>query len=169
MRVLPATAPNGQPAPGWVTVIVVPQSSDPQPQPTLELRRQVHDFLALRAPATVMPGRIAVIGPKYLPVGASVIVFPADAAAAGSVERRVESALRSFLHPVTGGPEGKGWPFGRGVYLSDLASILEALDGVDHLRNLELLLGGAPVGEQVSVPRDRIVTAGPIRILMRGE
>jgi hypothetical protein len=65
---------------------------------------------------------------------------------------------------VTGGPDGDGWPFGRDVFLSDLAAVIEAVEGVDHATHLELLLGEVPAGERVAVPPERIVAAGSIRI-----
>jgi predicted phage baseplate assembly protein len=168
VRVLPATAPNGLPAPGWVTIIVVPQSQDPQPQPSFELRKQVHDFIALRAPATLDPDRIGVIGPVYLPVGLGAVAIPRDPSLAGSVKDAAVAAMARFLHPLTGGPDGTGWPFGRGVYASDAAAILEGIAGMDHVELLELQLDGTPVGNYVAVPPDRMVVAGPLRIEVRG-
>ena len=166
-RALPATAPNGRPAPGWVTVIIVPQSQDPQPQPSFELRRQVHAYLTARMPATLTPERVAIIGPTYLPIGVEAVVTPRDASEAGVVEARVRAALAVFLHPLTGGPEADGWPLGRDVYLSDVAAIIEAVDGVDYVEALHLLLYDVPQGEQVMVPPDRIVVAGTLRLEMR--
>ena len=56
------------------------------------------------------------------------------------------------------------WRFGRDVYLSDVASVLEALEGIDHVPTINLLLNGTPRGERVKVPRSRIVVAGPLFI-----
>jgi hypothetical protein len=169
-RALPATAPNLRPSGGWVTVIVVPRSGEPRPQPSPELRERVHKYLVERAPATVGSLRIAVIGPTYLPIGVSAKIIPRAAGQQGPVRAAAESAAAAFLHPVTGGPDGKGWPFGRDVFLSDLAAIIEAVEGVDHASNLELLLGDVPAGERVAVPPDRIVAAGSIRMeLQLGE
>lgn len=166
VRALPITAPNLRPTSGWVTVIIVPQSIAPRPQPTFELRRQVHNYLAARAPATLSPERIAVIGPTYLPIGVAATVIPRRIGQAGVVEGRVRAVLERFLHPLTGGPEGCGWPFGRDVFLSDLAAVLEAVDGVDYVRELNLLLNDTPRGEQIEVPPDRIVVAGPLHVEM---
>jgi hypothetical protein len=63
-----------------------------------------------------------------------------------------------------GGPESAGWAFGRDVYLSDVAAILERVPGVDYVSELSLLLDNAPQGEVVPVPIDRIVVAGRLRI-----
>ena len=162
-RALPCAQPNGRTAPGWVTVIIVPQSDDPRPRPSFELRRRVRDFLAARAPATVVD-RIAVIAPTYLPIGADVVVAIHTPDDAGPVAERTRQILARFLHPLTGGPDSDGWPFGRNVYLSDLAAALERVPGVDYAREIHLLLDRTPQGERVAVPADRIVAAGPIRV-----
>jgi hypothetical protein len=166
VKAMPATAPNLRPAPGWVTVTVVPQSADSQPQPPQELRREVHDFLAARVPATVCASHVSVIGPTYLPLGVRALVSPVRADEAGAVKTRVLSAVRTFLQPVTGGPEGRGWAFGRDVFLSDVARLLKAVEGVDYVRNLELLVESVVVGERAPVPPNRIVAAGPVQIEM---
>lgn len=166
VRVLPATAPNGRPAAGWVTVIIVPQSRAAVPQPSLELRQQVHDYLMTRAAGTVSRLQVAVIGPTYRRVGVAALVTSRVRGEAGLVSDRIDAALRTFLHPLTGGPEGRGWSFGRDVFLSDVAAIVEAVAGVDYVRQLDLLLDDAPVGPRVMVPPDRIVVAGDLRIEM---
>jgi hypothetical protein len=168
VRVLPATAANGRPSAGSVTVVIVPHSQDPQPQPSFDLRQEVHDFLALRAPCTVASSDITVKGPSYLPVGISGILVPKDISQAGTIGAAATAAMTAFLHPLTGGPDGTGWAFGRGVFISDVAAILEAIPGVDHAEFLELRLNDTPVGDSVTVPPDRMVVAGPIRIEVRG-
>ncbi|MET0460572.1 MAG: baseplate J/gp47 family protein, partial [Ilumatobacteraceae bacterium] len=52
-RALPATRPGGLHAPGWVTVMIVPHSTDPEPEPSVELRHEVLGFLLDRAPAAL--------------------------------------------------------------------------------------------------------------------
>lgn len=163
-RAYPAAHPNGRPAPGWVTLVIVPQSTDAQPQPTFGLRQLVHDFIAARAPATLE--RLAVIGPTYLPVGVNVSVSPLDPSNAGPVGASVRAALTAFLHPLTGGPEGQGWPFGRNVYLSDVARLVESIEGVDYASSIELLLHDTPVGDIALVPNNRMVAAGTVRVML---
>lgn len=164
-RALPVTHASGRYVSGYVKLIIMPQSDDPAPQPSLELRRRVYDYLAARTPAA-MGGQITVTGPDYLPVGVEVTVAPVDFSAAGSVFQAVDVALRAFLNPLTGGPQGTGWPFGRDVFQSDVAALLEALPGVDYATAINLLLGSAPQGERVAIPPDRIVIAGPVRITL---
>jgi hypothetical protein len=165
-RSLPTTDRWGRPSPGAVTLILVPKSQDPRPQPSFELRRQVREYLEARLPAGLVG--LTIVGPTYQPVGAAVVVAPVDSREAGTVGVAVGQALAVFFQPLTGGPEGTGWPFGRAVYLSDVAAMLEGLPGVDYVRELELLADGIPAGERVDVPENRIVVAGPIRVRVVG-
>src|SRR5262249_33796880 len=96
-KALPAAAPNLRSAPGWVTLFVVPRSADAEPVPSRELRREIHDFLAARAPATLACAHISVVGPKYLPVGVQGTVKPREAGEAAVVKSRVRLALETFL------------------------------------------------------------------------
>jgi hypothetical protein len=169
VQVLPTTGPDGHHSPGWVTLMILPQSPDRHPQPSFELRRQVVGYLQERAPAQVGGmGKVYVTGPDYLPIGVSVVVIPLDPAEAGPVEQRVRQALERFLHPAIGGPEGRGWSFGRDVYLSDVAAVLEVVEGVDHVEELHLVLDGAVQEERVAVPPLKMVAAGELRIRVLG-
>jgi hypothetical protein len=168
VRALPGIGPGGIPAPGWITLVVMPHSHDAQPQPSFELRRQVHAFVAARRPAT-LAGQIQVTGPSYFPVGVEAVLAPLPAAEPGSVLAAVLAALQAFLHPLRGGPTGRGWPFGRAVYLSDIAALLERTPGVDYVPTLNLLRDGAPRGEVLEIPADRIVVAGTLRVQLAGQ
>lgn len=42
-------------------------------------------------------------------------------------------ALYRYLNPLIGGPEGKGWPFGRPVYTSDIVALMQQTPGVRYL------------------------------------
>ena len=152
---------------GSVTVTIVPRSPDPRPEPSFELRREVRTFLQARAPAAA--GTLAVVPPVYYPVGVAATVVPLLPDDGGLVVAAARAALAKFLHPLTGGPGGAGWPFGRDVYLADLAALLEALDGVDHVEELALVVDGAPQGESVAVPGDRLVAAGVLDVSLGGD
>jgi predicted phage baseplate assembly protein len=166
-RALPTTHPSGRLAPGWVTVRIVPHSADPRPMPSFGLRDRVHRFIVGRAPSAIAD-RIAVANPLYLPIGVEAVVSPIDPAAAAGVLTAARGALLKFLHPLTGGPERLGWPWGRDVYLSDVAAVLENVPGVDYIGTLSLLADGTPTGERVAVPAERMVVAGDVRLTLSG-
>jgi hypothetical protein len=125
-------------------------------------------YLAARAPDAIEPGRIKVIPPSYLPVGVSATVAARQIDQSGIVKTAVIDALNQFFHPLLGGPDGRGWPFGRGVHLSDVAKVVEGVSGVDYVQQLELLLNLIPAGDTVTVPPERLVAAGPMLITMKG-
>jgi hypothetical protein len=54
------------------------------------------------------------------------------------------------------------------VFVSDVASLLESIPGVDYVETLTLLLHGTPVGDRVVVPVDRMVVAGPLLVTLGG-
>lgn len=164
-RAIPLRNPSGQAVPGWVTLLIIPQSQEPRPWPSFGLREQVRKFIEVRAPADLAAARqIHITGPDYLPIDVSATVAPVDPAEAGEVETRAREALGQFLHPLRGGPEGRGWALGRDVFLSDVATVLERVPGVDYVEELALLLGGALQGERVAVAPDRTAVAGDIRL-----
>jgi hypothetical protein len=61
----------------------------------------------------------------------------------GVVELAVE-ALKEFFDPLTGGPERRGWPFGRSIYVSELYALLDGLPGVDYVARLAPTISVVP-------------------------
>ncbi len=164
-RVLAARDSAGRPRPGWVTLIIIPRSAEPRPWPSVGLREKVRRVIEQRTAAELADARqLYITGPEYQAVGVEAVVAPLDLATAGTVEEAVRVAVENFLHPLLGGPEGTGWEEGRDVYLSDVAAVLERLQGVDYVRELRLYIDGRLQGEQARVPTGKFVVTGEIRI-----
>lgn len=164
-RALPALDSEGRTRPGWITLVVIPKSEEPRPQPSFGLREQVRQSIERRAAAELAAGlRLHLTGPAYRLIDVEATIAPLDPAAAGEVGKAARRALEGFLHPLAGGPEGAGWEPGRHVFLSDVAAVLERVPGVDYVRDLALLLDGAPQGESARVAAGVIAAAGEIRI-----
>jgi hypothetical protein len=77
-----------------------------------------------------------VAGPEWIEVSVTAVVVPDSLEAADFVGEAVALALARFLHPLTGGSEGKGWAFGRKPYRSDLYALIESVAGVEYVRSL---------------------------------
>lgn len=164
-RAISTTDANGLSRPGWVTLVIIPYSEAPRPYPSFGMRQQVQKFIEARTAADLAAtGHFQVVGPSYLPIDVEVTVVPLDAAEAGAVEQRVREALSQFLNPLRGSPDGHGWTPGRDVFLSDVASVVERVSGVDYAKALALLKAGVLQGDRIAVAPDRIVVAGDIRI-----
>lgn len=168
VRAMPTRTPAGRTLPGWVTLIVIPRSEEPRPMPSTGLRHAIEAFIDERAPADLADAnRIQVIGPDYYPIDVSATIVPAPSAAPGDVERAARAAVARFLHPLFGGPRGRGWDLGRDIFLSDLAAVLAQVAGVDYVEELALLHQGVPFGERVPIAADRIAVAGTIALTLR--
>ena len=128
--------------PGWATLLIVPNGTDPKPSPDSELIREVESYLAARAfvgLAQQTPAKLNVIGPGYIKVAVTAEVVPTDLAETELVKRQVINALVAYFQPLTGGTLGAGWPFGQSVYVSKVAQLIENTAGVDHIEALQLV------------------------------
>jgi predicted phage baseplate assembly protein len=155
---LDAGAP-GLLAPGTVTVVVVNGSPADRPQPSPSLLAAVDAYLRRRK---TLGTRLVVSGPTYIEVTVTARVKLAAGAAPSAVRRRVLDTLNGFLHPLVGGPSGRGWPFGRDVYRPDLLGLVDRVPGVDSVEELTLAGGDEGVGcGNVCVGPAELVVSGP--------
>jgi predicted phage baseplate assembly protein len=125
-------------APGTVTVVIVPSLPTGAPQPTSELLELVFRYLNRRR---ILGTRLVVVGPEYLEVTVQAEVRTRRGADGARVQGQIISSLNAFLDPLTGGPNGRGWPFGRDVYRSEILQVIDNVPGVDHVLSLELIPG----------------------------
>lgn len=173
VRCLPNTNNKKQTETGWVTVIIVPDSPEDKPFPSLELRKKVREYLEAHSANTLTGAEkhIYVDGPSYVGISVSADVFVISIDIASEVEREVMRKLTKFFHPLTGGPEEMGWEFGRDVSASDIYALLEKIKGVDHVENLKFTYEEAissckppyeePLGKDIVViGRDCLVSTG---------
>ena len=158
-RCLAVTGPAGHAQRGWITVIVIPDSTDSQPLPSPELQRRVAEFLRDRVSASVVK-RLQVVEPIYIQVTVVVQIIPRVLGEAAAVETRVRKQLNQYLHPLTGGPNGSGWAFGEDLHLSTIAQVIEAIDGVDYAREIKLFVEGGDRGDVVEVPCNALICSG---------
>ncbi|AGY58996.1 putative baseplate assembly protein [Gloeobacter kilaueensis] len=75
-------------------------------------------------------------------------------------------ALYRFLNPITGGPDGRGWPFGRPVYPSDVIALLQQTSGVRYLGQVLLfpLRKRGPNWTRKPAP-DPVIDPGPFGLI----
>ncbi|MCP2730907.1 putative baseplate assembly protein [Limnofasciculus baicalensis] len=79
---------------------------------------------------------------------------------------KLQVALYRFLNPLTGGPEGTGWPFGRPVYSSDIVTLLQSISGVRYLGAVQLFeLRQSPQGWQRNLPQEPVIDPGPLGLI----
>lgn len=148
-------------APGVVTVVILPMISAPRAQPSLGLRSIVRHYLNRRR---IIGSRIEVIGPTHTQITVRAQVQRTSGADAVRVKTEVSQALLDFFDPLEGGPEGRGWPFGRDVYRSEVLQVIDNVNGVENVIALEILADDGlascsnvclgPIGLPVSGPHE---------------
>jgi len=153
---------------GFVSLIIVPDSNDPQPCPALELRRAVKDYLRERAPGIVASAeRIVVRPPDYVTVGIQAVILVTSLEKAAAVEKQARTILERFLHPVHGGPDGTGWEFGRPISKSDVFAVLERITDVDRVENLLFRFSGRSDPDRVEIGPNELLASGEHELLIQ--
>ncbi|MEW6572471.1 MAG: putative baseplate assembly protein [Bacillota bacterium] len=122
-----------------VVIVVVPFSFAAEPIPGPGFLQTVKEYLCRRRLITTL---VEVAPPKYVRVSTAVKIRVTSGSEPAKVRDRVASAVDRFLHPLTGGPDGEGWEFGREVYRSELYAFLTGVEGVDCVTDLMFALDG---------------------------
>lgn len=131
----PETAAACSTRAGKVRLLVVPRGDEDRPVPSAGLLAQIERHVTARCSPLM---RVEVTGPRWIEVAVQCRVVAVSHERAEVVCADVQAALRRFLHPLTGGLDGTGWPFGRAPRRSDLGRVITGVPGVDHLRGLQL-------------------------------
>ncbi len=149
-------------AQGIITVIALPYL--PVDQPTLSegLRRAIAEYLF---PRRIIGSRVEVVGPSYKEVTVQAQVKALAEANKPDVAARVIASLNRFFHPLQGGPDGSGWPFGRDVFRSEVLQVIDDTPGVDHVESLKLATGcGEGQCGNLCLAANELVAAGQHQI-----
>lgn len=120
---------------GRVLAIIVPHSTHEQPTPNLALIDRVEQYITSRCVPTL---KLRVTGPKWQEIRVITEIVPVAVDSADAVRVAVGDRIHNFLHPLTGGSQGRGWSFGRQPHISDLYAVIEAVPGVDYVRSLDI-------------------------------
>jgi Baseplate J-like protein len=144
--------------PGHISVLVIPNKAE---HPSRELLTSVKRALE---PARLLTTRVHVVGPRYLRLGCHFAVVPKRGTPAQSLKDAVIRRLQSFFDPLTAGADGKGWPVGGNVYVSEIYRVLADVPGLEAVTPARDL-AGAPLDELVVEPTE----ASRVRRNSRGE
>ncbi|MCU0520142.1 MAG: putative baseplate assembly protein [Anaerolineae bacterium] len=150
----PRPAEAGRVAPGQVYVLVIPRLPNPgaylEPQ---QLELDPADVAALTAyldERRLLTTRLDIRPPAYYWVACRVQLRAAPGVPQAEVEAEALRRLYRFLNPLTGGPDGKGWPFGRALFVSDVYQCLQGMPNVQFVRGVRMFAarpGGSAQGE----------------------
>jgi len=135
---------KGKVSPGTVQLLIVPaidissgQILKDQLALPERLRSQVADYLDEHRLLTT---KLVVTAPDYCWVTVDAKVSAKARTDPKRLGSAIEKKLFQFINPISGGPEGTGWPFGRDLLASDLLSLLQGIPGVDFVEQVNLFL-----------------------------
>lgn len=114
-------------APGYVSVIVVPNAEGGRTEPSAELLERVR--IALE-PTRLLTTRMRVVKPRYLSFAVRATLVISTTAHPQDVSQDASKGLTAFFDSLKGGPQATGWPFGRSLYVSEVYQVLAKLPGV---------------------------------------
>jgi predicted phage baseplate assembly protein len=149
-----------QPDAGAVRVLVVP-SAAPGLDGRLRFEQLVPDDDTLRTIADHLDARrcvgarVVVEPPRYQGVTVVARIRASARANPTRLGRDAVTALYAYIDPLTGGPDGKGWPFGRPVHVGEVYSVLQRVHGVEYVEEARLFAAD-PITGQRGEPTDRI-------------
>jgi predicted phage baseplate assembly protein len=141
----------GRPIPGVVGVFVVPPDrGEGQPTPDPDTLRAVATYLSRNA----APAGVEVVAgaPRYHDVAVSVGVLLEASADSGATVRRLLQAINTYLHPLTGGEVGDGWPFGGTIRYVPLLRRVSRIRGIRAVKRLNVVLDGLRKANCQDVP-----------------
>ena len=150
-KALPLYHPDfpGVQVPGVVTVIVVPDGDAPNPRPSEGTLRSVCAYLD---PRRLLTTELYVIGPAYQQVEIRATLIVQDNADLGEVKDASEQTLLTYVHPLQGGEDGQGWPFGGAIFFSRVYHRVFGVPGVQSISRLVIVLDGEEAPDCTDVP-----------------
>lgn len=161
VRCIQPAGREGDPSPGTVYLLVVPhvQTAAREINPddlklSEELKQEILGHLDERRLLTV---RLEIREPEYVVVAAEARVKAAAHLSPDRVNQRVTERLYAFLNPFTGGDDGKGWAFGRDLFISDVYAAVQQVEGVNYVEEIKLFeVVKSGRGKARKRPTDRI-------------
>lgn len=145
---------------GSVKVLVVPTASNDQSRirfedlvPPGEAMRRIADRLN---EVRLIGARVLVEPPRYQGLTVVARIVARRAADPVKVRKDALDQLYRFFNPLTGGHDGKGWPFGRDVQTGEVFGVLQQVHGVDFVEDVRLF-GANPVTGERGAETNRLV------------
>ncbi|MDT4916302.1 MAG: hypothetical protein QOI15_45 [Pseudonocardiales bacterium] len=92
--------------------------------------------------------RVSVEPPSYRGVTVVARIVARPKADVERIQKEALEALYGYLNPISGGPDGEGWPFGRPVQSGEVYGLLQRIRGVDMVEDARLFGANPVTGER---------------------
>src|SRR3954447_23538690 len=150
VRAVPATEEADA---GSVRVLVVPSAAaDDRARlrfedlvPSAEMLQAVSEYIE---PRRCLGARVLVQPPYYQDVTVVAKLIARPRASTEELRQQAVIALNRYFDPITGGPEGDGWPFGRPVQAGEVFAVLQNLIGTEYVDDVKLFAADPITGKR---------------------
>jgi predicted phage baseplate assembly protein len=175
---LPAS--SGDLQPGQVVVLVMPHVPESDGRngtgalPSMDQPVLIHAVKAHLDERRVMGAQLEVRAPRAIDVSVEVTLRVSQRAeqyVMENVRRAAERALYTYLSPYTGGPDGKGWPIGRDLHVSEIYARLQRVASVEYVDEVRVTIpdpntpdGVQTVSPRLNVPADAVLRSGTHKV-----
>jgi predicted phage baseplate assembly protein len=136
---------------GSVRVLVVPAAPAEDGRLRFEQLVPSDDTLARVAArldeTRVVGTRVIVEPPVYRGITIVARLRPRPRVTPARLQEAALAALYGYFNPITGGPEGTGWPFGRPIQVGEVYSVLQRVRGTELVEDVRLF-GADPITGQ---------------------
>lgn len=127
-------------APGAITLVCVPAGTGAFLAPTTGELRLVCQYLNQFRLVTT---ELYVAAPQYVRIfGLTITVVPRPGYTRTQLRDLIAAQLETFLHVLTGGPDGTGFPFGSTLPHAELVAQVFRVEGVDRVESLSAQYDG---------------------------
>lgn len=138
---------------GGVRVLVVPAVADEgdgrlsfeQLVPPPDVLSNIAAFLDTKR---AIGARVVVEPPAYQGVTVVAMLRARPWADPNRLQRTATDILHAYLHPITGGLDGTGWPFGRPVHMGEIYALLQRMPGTELVEDVRLFAANPITGER---------------------
>jgi predicted phage baseplate assembly protein len=103
--------------------------------PDDELLASISQYLDARR---VIGTRLLVEPPTFQGITIVVSLRVRPQAVPSWVQAKAKEALYRYFHPIMGGPDGNGWPFGRSINVGEVYAVLQQVEGVAMVEDARL-------------------------------
>ena len=152
----PRPSEAGRVVPGQIYVLVIPRVPDPagylSPEQLTLRDEDVQKLTIFLDERRLLTTRLDIRPPAYQWVAVQVQLRAAPGVDTRLLEAETLARLYRFLNPLTGGPDGEGWSFGRSLFISDVYQCLQGIPNVQFVRSVEMFAArpdGSPQGSAV--------------------
>jgi hypothetical protein len=121
-----------------VRIAVVVRTDDRCPSPSLGNREAWVKLIRDEGWGAFGEDEVMIEAPDYVKAKVAVVLRSATATVA-TVARDATERLYKLFDPVAGGPKGRGWPFGRRAWRSDVFRALRDVPDIGRVEDASVL------------------------------